>query len=85
MKISELISKLEEIKNKEGDLNVCVSESHEYWGNTESHSTEHNVAVSHAQPDGPKSGKSKKAVVFGYLGTYSIAPNLRISEGFKNI
>jgi hypothetical protein len=67
MKISELIAKLEEIKNKEGDLNVCVSESHEYWGNIQSHLTECNMSVSeHAQPDGPKSGKSERAVVFEY-------------------
>lgn len=67
MKISELIIKLEEIKNKEGDLNICVSESHEYWGTIESHFTEYNLNISeHAQPDGPKSGKSEKAVVFEY-------------------
>jgi len=67
MKISELIAKLEEIKNKDGDLNVCVSESHEYWGSVQSHLTEYNMNVSeHAQPGGPKSGKSEKAVVFEY-------------------
>ena len=67
MKISELIAKLEEIKNKEGDLNVCVSEPHDYWGSVQSHLTEYNMNVSeHAQPDGPKSGISEKAVVFGY-------------------
>ena len=67
MKISELIEKLEEIKNKEGDLNVCVSESHEHWGSVQSHITENNLNVlQHAQPDGPKSGKSERAVVFNY-------------------
>ena len=67
MKISELIAKLEEIKNKECDLNVCVSESHEYWGSVETYLTEYNISLSeHAQPDGPKSGKSEKAVVFKY-------------------
>ena len=67
MKISELIAKLEEIKNKDGELNVRVSESHEYWGSVQSHLTEYNMSVSgHAQPDGPKSGKSEKAVVFEY-------------------
>lgn len=65
MKISELISKLEEIKNLEGDLNVCFSESHEYWGSVHSHITEYNMRVSdNVQPDGPKSGKSEKAVLF---------------------
>ena len=67
MKISELVTKLEEIKNKDGDLNVCVSESHEYWGSVQSHLTDYNINVSeHAQPDGPKSWKSEKAVVFKY-------------------
>lgn len=67
MKISELIKKLEEIKTKDGDLNIVVSEAHEYWGSVQSHLTEYNMTVSeHAQPDGPKSGKSEKAVVFSY-------------------
>lgn len=67
MKISELIVALEEIKKKEGDLNVCVSESHEYWGSVQSYLTELNISVDgHAQPNGPKSGKSEKAVVFNY-------------------
>lgn len=64
MKISELIVKLEEIKNKDGNLNVCISESHEYWGSVESYLTDYNINVSkRAQPDGPKSGKSEKAVI----------------------
>jgi hypothetical protein len=67
MKISELIVKLEEIKDKEGDLNVCVSESHEYWGSLQTYLTEHNMSVNeYAQPNGPKSGKSEKAVIFEY-------------------
>ena len=66
MKISELIARLEEIKNKDGDLNVCVSKSHEYWGSVHSHLTDYNMSVSeYAQPDG-KSGKYEKAVVFEY-------------------
>ena len=67
MKISELITKLEEIKSKEGDLSVCVSESHEYWGSVQSYLTESSISVNEcAQPCGPKSGKSEKAVVFKY-------------------
>jgi len=67
MKISELILKLQEVKDKEGDLNVCVSESHEYWGSVQRHIEEYDINVSnHAQPDGPKSGKSEKAIVFEY-------------------
>jgi hypothetical protein len=29
--ISELIAHLQEVKEKEGDINVCHSESHDYW------------------------------------------------------
>jgi len=66
MKISELILKLEEIKSKEGDLNVCTSEGDDYWGNVDSYLEEYNIGVSeHAQPKGPKSGKSEKAVILG--------------------
>ena len=66
MKITELIKKLEEIKSEHGDLNVCVSESHEYWGSIASYLTDYNMCIEHAQPNGPKSGKSEKAVVFSY-------------------
>ncbi len=66
MKISELISKLEEIKKKEGDLNVCVSESHEYWGSVYSYLDEYNISISTVQPNGPKSNKYEKSLVFSY-------------------
>lgn len=66
MKISELILKLEEIKSEEGDLNVCISEEHEYWGSIQSYLDEYNINVCNAQPDGPKSGKIEKAVIFEY-------------------
>ena len=66
MKISQLIVKLEEIKNKEGDLNVCISESHDYWGSIQSHLTDYNMDINQAQPDGPKSGKSEKSLIFKY-------------------
>ncbi len=66
MKISELIIKLIEIKEKEGDINVCTSETHEYWGSVESNIVDgYNMTVRNAQPDGPKSGKSEIALVFG--------------------
>lgn len=56
--ISELIDYLQKVKEKE---------EHEYWGSVETLlSTGYNLNVSeHAQPDGPKSGKSVKALVFG--------------------
>jgi len=54
MKISELIEKLEIIKNKEGDLNVCTSEDHEYWGRIESYLADYDIRVSDAQPNSPQ-------------------------------
>ncbi len=67
MKISELIKKLQDMQDKEGDLNTCVSQPDEYWGSVDSHTTDYNVTVKRAQPDGPKSGKSELAVVFECL------------------
>ena len=66
-KISELINYLQKTMEKEGDIFVCHSEDHPYWGNVESWLTDgYNLSVKEqAQPDGPKSGKSVKALVFG--------------------
>lgn len=64
MKISELILELEKIQKEHGDLPVVISEPNEYWGSVETHLTRHEIAVEHAKPGGPKSGKSEKAVVF---------------------
>lgn len=67
MKVSELIKRLQEIIKEDGDINCVISNSHDYWGSVQSHINEHNLNVSeHAQPEGPKSGKSEKAVVFSY-------------------
>lgn len=67
MKISEVIAKLEKVKSIEGDINVCVSESAEYWGHVHRHLNEDDIDVKeHVQPDGPKSGKSERAVLFEY-------------------
>lgn len=67
MRISRLIEKLEEIKAKEGDLNVCSSTNDHYWGRIDRLLSESDELVKeHAQPHGPKSGKSEKAVVFEY-------------------
>ena len=67
MRISELIERLDALKKEHGDINVCVGESHEYWGRVETYITEHNITVEeHAQPQGVKSGKSEKAVLFCY-------------------
>ena len=67
MKISELIIHLEKILDDKGDLNVCISEPHEYWGSVEQYLTDYNVEVGHAQPKGPKSGEGEIAVVFNTL------------------
>ena len=65
MLISKLITLLSEIKDKEGDLNVCLSENHDYWGSLQSYLREDNISVySYAQPQGPKSGEMEKALVF---------------------
>lgn len=66
MKISELITKLEETQAKEGDLKVCVAESHEYWGEVYRELRGDIRVDPSAQPEGPKSGKSEKAIVFSY-------------------
>jgi hypothetical protein len=67
MIISEVITHLEKLKAEHGDIKVCVCSDHEYWGNLYNEVQEHNLGVTeHAQPEGPKSGKSEKAVVFNY-------------------
>lgn len=63
-KISDLITKLQEIKESEGDLDVCVSHEHEYWGEVYSYLTDFWITVTKAQPDWPKSFNSIKALVF---------------------
>ena len=65
--ISDLIVYLEKVKEKEGDIFVCYSEPDEYWGSVENWlTTGYNLSINeHAQPEGPKSGKSVKALVFG--------------------
>lgn len=66
MTISDLITQLEELKAQHGDITVCSTTEHEHFGSIESHLNEDNFkVVSHAQPNGPTSGQSEKAVVFG--------------------
>lgn len=68
-KISDIIKRLEELKDEHGDINCVVSENHSYWGSTETYIDKHNLRVKeHTQPQGPKSGLSEKAVVFSYDG-----------------
>jgi len=64
MKTSELITILQSIKDEYGDISVCVSEKHEYWGSVENYLSKYDVTVSTAvQPKGPKSGEFETAVV----------------------
>lgn len=66
-KISDIIALLEKLKAEHGDINVCTATDAEYWGEVHNYATESNIQVKeHAQPQGPKSGKSEKAVVFSY-------------------
>jgi len=66
MLISDLILKLEKLKEEHGDIPCVHSEGDDYWGSVESHLTEgYNISVGNAQPEGPKSGKSELCVIFG--------------------
>lgn len=64
MKISELIEKLLVIKNEQGDLNVGVADSHEYWGSIETELTEYNMAVKAVFLSDSK--ELEKSVIFSY-------------------
>lgn len=65
MKISELIIHLNKLKDEHGDVIVVTSENDEYWGSIEHEVTDYNISFSeHVQPEGPKSGKSEKGIVF---------------------
>lgn len=67
MKISEVIIHLEKLKEKHGDINVCISEFDDYWGTIYSNANEQHIVLDeHAQPGGPKSGKSERAIVFSH-------------------
>jgi len=65
MKISELINKLSNFQKQHGDIICVVRKDHEYWGSVDSLLSEYNFYVkNNCQPDGPKSGKEEKGVVF---------------------
>ena len=67
MKISEVIKKLEEFKEKHGDLTCCTAESHDYWGSIENRMVvDYSLHIKeNAQPKGPKSSEMEKCVIFG--------------------
>lgn len=62
MRISEIIKRLEEEKEKHGDLKVCYVEEDDYWGKIETEIS-YLIIDDHAQPEGPKSGVSEKALI----------------------
>lgn len=64
IKISDLIKRLEDIKQQHGDLNICTSANHDYWGTIFSYLQEYDINVGDARPKGPKSGYSEEAVIF---------------------
>jgi hypothetical protein len=67
MNISSLIKKLTQIKEENGDLNVCVGESHDYWGRLDKYLENGDIWVTdNAVPKGPKSGESERAVLLEY-------------------
>jgi|WetSurMetagenome_2_1015567.scaffolds.fasta_scaffold239213_2 hypothetical protein len=61
MKASKLIEKLQEIIDDQGDMEVCSTESHEYWG-TIYKSINIVKYTPNAQPDGPKR-ETREAIV----------------------
>lgn len=64
--IDELIDYLKKVKEEQGNITVCYTQPHEYWGSTESYlRTGYSLDIKRAQPEGPKSGKSELCVVFG--------------------
>jgi hypothetical protein len=71
MDIDSVILKLQALRKEHGNLKVCVASGDDYWGTIYNEVDNHLLRVDeHAQPEGPKSGKSEKAVVFN--SDYSI-------------
>lgn len=66
MKISNLIEHLEKVKEIEGDIPCVINVSHDYWGNIQYPIDEYLMLVADAQPEGPKSGKSERCVIFSH-------------------
>lgn len=63
MIITELIKLLKLTLHQEGDIKVVACEAHEYWGTLYNNVEDWNIKVGEAQPDGPKSGKTKKCLI----------------------
>lgn len=62
--ISELISHLNHLKEKHGDLQVCFRESDEYWGSIDSSLIKDNIFFDiNANPNGPKKASSEAIII----------------------
>jgi len=66
MKVSELIVRLEQLKQEHGDIPVAVAELHDYWGSLFSELQQVSITVEDAALEGPKKGVYTKSVVFRY-------------------
>jgi len=64
MNLSQVIERLQGILEAEGDLPVCVTEPHEYWGDLYYHIGDAGISVCTDTPlEGPKSHEVVKAVI----------------------
>ncbi len=64
--LDSLIKHLQEVRDKEGNIGVCYGYYDDYWGSVEGYLVvDSTVKVEDAKPDGPKSGKRCRCVIFG--------------------
>lgn len=65
--ISQLIAKLHEIKEAEGDINVCISEPHTVYGREHVHLRYYHMVVKEAKIEDIKySKKTEKCLIFDF-------------------
>lgn len=65
--ISQLIAKLQEIKEAEGDINVCISEPHTVYGREHVHLRNYHMVVKEAKiEDINFSKKTEKCLIFDF-------------------
>ena len=64
MKIDEVIQKLEEFRQENGNLEVRVAGGHEYWGTMYNEVDEFTLRVEEHTQLNPKKQEDTKAVVF---------------------
>lgn len=64
MNISEVIKKLEDLKEKHGDISVRIASSHDYWGTLYVDVDEHTLRVDKMVSTNPKKMSNETSVVF---------------------